>query len=416
MDNDFKIPVKSGSNGFDADKQSEPNFGAGPVNDISIPINPIQPAEENKPVNPNNFSFGNHQNNNHHKPSETHSTPPQNNNPEPYNFSSPKEPKGIIIPYLASLIAGTILMVVAFYSLLGLISYVVEHTINESNNTSANLGYVSSFDHILALTSVAVLLVSLPISILMFTIVRKYEKRDEWRIKQKTRKMVYVVASVILILGILGSLSSMIYSILSTSLDANSIDSYSSLYGGDTANKINKSKELTSAVVQGVSALVLFTLAIVSLGYEYSSKMRKMLWGVFGLVAIIGLTLSAVTLMKVKSASDAGKKASSSSKIDTQKDVQYDYPTDLATPTQGVSMSQLDGVKYDLDYYKIKNSNYPLLSQWKDGSLKKEYLLSPQDTLDKITYNPSGCDDKGCKSYELTAKDADGKTISVKSN
>lgn len=328
-------------------------------------------------------------------------------------FKSSKMPS---VPYVAALFTFIGLIIVNLYSLLNLINYLVNNLISvkDEENTSSGLSiYFGSFEHTLALSAFAALLIGIPAMLFFARTVRNYESRDTWRLSQKWRRVIYSFGTVILISGVLFSLGGMAYDILTHSLQTNQID-YSSF---DTSKKLSASQEIIKAIIVGLSGAILLGLGLFGLAGEYSGKKRVSKLPVLVVFSALALGLGIYTIVHIQGVVEKAK-ASNRADQSSFSDFQLNPGNSFSNPSGSKEVSQLDldSIKSDLSYYKSVNKKYPTKAKWDDGSLKAGYLLSSDAIIEQVTYTPSGCDNSGCTSYALSAKDSSGKTITESSD
>lgn len=327
-----------------------------------------------------------------------------------------------VIPYLASLTAFVLLLISTFYSLFSLIDYALKKMlIKETADSAANVygSYFSSFDNYLVISALAAFIISLPATVAMAFIVRKYEAKEEWRFSQKWRRFVYIAGAIVLIVGIVGTLVGMVYTIISTSINLDA-DTYSySYYSEEDAPKPDKGSIVLKAILSGISGVFFLGFGLFVLGSNYANKRRMMMWVVFGILLFVGLGVGTYGVIKVQESikkAEKAQKASSAEEINYQSSTSSsDYSSSDTTTSTDYTTTDLQDIQGDLEYYYAAENSYPTKAQWDDGSLKQKYLVSSDDVIKETTYTPEGCDDTGCKSYTISMKDENGKTQTLKS-
>ncbi len=328
-----------------------------------------------------------------------------------------KEP---LVPYLASVTAFVLLLISTFYSLFALIDYALSKSlIKETASTDIFSSYTAGFDNYVAVGALAGFIVSLPAVAIMALVTQRYEKSEPWRLAQKWRRVVYIVGAIILVSGIVGVVTTSLYTIMSTVLNLDAGGAYTSYMPSD-APKNQDGSIITKAVLSGLSGVLFLGLGLFVLGGNYTNRHRWATWATCGLLLITGLGVGGYDLVKVN---ESVKKIENQTKSQSGS---YNYSSsglgqDTTTSEAYTDYyDNIERVQEDLRYYADDHQGlYPTKEQWDNGEFKSSGAsFSSTEYLDSVTYAPSECTATGCKSYTLKGKDANGeeKTVTDKTN
>ncbi len=319
------------------------------------------------------------------------------------------------VPYLAKLVAFSLVFLSVLYALSTIIGHLVEKLLVKQSENNYDYSYFSGIDSFLVISAVATLIVALPASALLLFFLRRAENKQSWRLSQKWRRIIYTILQIILITTIISTLIGVVYNIFSHSLG---LEIGSSYYGtGEDSKKEDPqtASKIAATIISGLVAIIIFALGIAMFIGEYAAKWRQVAWVVLALFALSGSIVSAVSITKVQEQIAKDKKQNASPGYYNS------YPEDPGTGETGssnssVAQSDLESVRSDLNYYASSNAGkYPTKAQWDDGSLKPKYFLSSDETLKKVTYTPTctKMEPPTCFGYTISMKDKDGKTVTL---
>jgi Na+-transporting methylmalonyl-CoA/oxaloacetate decarboxylase gamma subunit len=192
------------------------------------------------------------------------------------------------VPYLASLSAFVLLFISTFYSLIGIVGYILDKTFVSRKTTDAETNIFSSYDigSYFVIGEVSALVVSLPAAIALAFILRKYESSEPWRLKQKLRRGIYSVGAVFLILALVVSLISTVNGLFTTNIGLN----YESLYSSNVT--IDTGIENTKIALQGLFNIILLSVGLFALGSNYSGRRKNIIMIVLATLAVLSLALA----------------------------------------------------------------------------------------------------------------------------
>ena len=331
------------------------------------------------------------------------------------------------IPYLASLTAFVVLIISTFYSLISLIDYALNKLIKTENASSSDYlySYSGTADNYLVIFTVAAFCVSLPAVILMARVISRYEQSEPWRLAQKWRRGIYAVGAIVLIIGVVGSLTAMTYNILAESIGINDSTPSSYSYPQESTTKDKKdtlsaeqlkANKITKAIVSGLAGSAILGAGLFVLGSNFANRRRSTTWITLGALLVIGGGLSIYNVIQVQSSVADAKKQSGQTTSPAAPSDSSSY--DDTTYSNSSYYDNIERVQEDLEYYKsIKGGGYPTKEQWDNGDFKSSGAsLSSATYLKTVSYAPSGCNETSCSGYSVTGKNKSGKEETLKNS
>ncbi len=333
------------------------------------------------------------------------------------------------VPYFAVLTTFVILFVDVIYSVVALISYAIDKLIINKKISANEYGYIPDFSSYIVIGAVASFVVATIALILITVFLKKDEEKETWRKNQKWRRIIYTVGLVVLILGLVGSLTSTVYNIISITVGNDDVDSYSSIYStDDTAkNKPADDKKLIAAGLTGLATSSLLVLGIIVLGSEYASKRQKLLWVSIVIFALVGTATSVYGVTTVQQQIKDAEKTTNAQKAKQESTYNYDdsqyadssYDSDTTSTSNSYEDILLDNLQKQIENYALsKNNNkYPTKEDWSgdNSTYTKTYNLDAE-IKSKVTYSPEGCDASGCTSYTLSIAGSNDQALNRKSD
>lgn len=356
--------------------------------------------------------------------------------PEPFtsdskiNYENPTvDGKQSSVPYFALLTTFVILFVDVIYSVVALISYAIDKLVINKKISADEYGYIPDFSSYIVIGAVASFVVATIALILITVFLKKDEEKETWRKNQKWRRIIYTVGLVVLILGLVGSLTSTVYNIISITVGNDDVDSYSSIYStDDTAkNQPADDKKIIAAGLTGLATSSLLVLGIIVLGSEYASKRQKLLWVSIVIFALVGTATSVYGVTTVQQQIKDAEKATNAQKAEQESTYNYDdsqyadssYDSDTTSTSNSYEDILLDNLQKQIENYALsKNNNkYPTKEDWSgdNSTYTKTYNLDAE-IKSKVTYSPEGCDASGCTSYTLSIAGSNDQALNRKSD
>ncbi len=215
-------------------------------------------------------------------------------------------------PYFASLIAFVMLLLSALYSVMSLVSYVMEKWLVKPKKGSSDLMYsyfdFSSFETYAVVAAISALIITIPVLVIFIGIVRRSEEKETWRASQKWRRIIYSTVAVILILSLVSTLIGVVYEILANNLKLSEL-SYSAY---SSSPKPDAAGEMMAAISSGIINSVIIIGALAAIFFEYANKYRKVIWGTIIALTVLGTFMSAVSIGYVNKTIKDVKKQNSS--------------------------------------------------------------------------------------------------------
>lgn len=206
-----------------------------------------------------------------------------------------KEPR---VPYLASLSAFVLLFIGTFYSLIGIVGYILDNTFVSRTTTDTEASFLSAYDFssYFVIGEVSALIVSLPAVIALSFVLRKYESSEPWRLKQKLRRGIYSVGAIFLIMALVVSLTSTINGFLTTNIGLDYNSAFST-----TPVKLDTGIENTKIALQGAFNVILLSAGLFALGSNYTGRRKNIIVIILAAVTLLSIALIPYTISKVNS-------------------------------------------------------------------------------------------------------------------
>lgn len=316
------------------------------------------------------------------------------------------------VPYLALLTTFVILFASVVYSVIALVANTIDKLIiNKKPDT--NFSYIPDFSNYIIISAIAAFIVSLLILIVITVFLRKAELDEAWRKNQKWRRIIYTIGIIVLLLGLVGELTSTVYNLISINVGTDDItSSYSSMYSSEnTKAEPSKDKKLTVNTLTGITSASLILLGLFVLGSEYASKRQKLFWISIIILALVGTGTSVFSINKIQEQIQNSKKQAASQATNynnygsTSSSLSNNYSYDETN-------ANLDSVETSLSSYAANNiGKYPTEAIWNGDTFNSTYPQLSSTVFKKITYTPSGCDTSGCTSYTMSMINSNGKKV-----